>query len=524
MLLSIAERRDQAAELYARGLTLTEVGQRLGVSPSTVLNYLAALGVDRRRNQSTRYPKPEPRICGHPRCNVVFTPQGFQVAKGRGRYCSTACARAAGQVYPIPRGACGTAWCTDASCGIKFGCCHCGCGQPTLIAKRNQLGAVAGEPTRFIRGHNPRARTLGARDAGVCLAAAIATTGLTRQEFARRAGVDRTAVTAMPDVAGYRISRDRCERIHTVLADELTALGEPVPAFDDLFTAEVDISVLPHRRRIRVRAAQPKDGRQFKTSRARANAAERARQRVSRVRDELERIKDESGLLEMSEVAAELLVHPAYIQQLAAKGTIGSRRVTIPESPRVRVLFEREQVRSLKQRWAHQGASPHGRGRLLLDPLQAVARYEAMGWLQKLMDRKGLSRDEAVDIVRGKITRRRKVIVPHNAGRKPRTASPTHHLEWLDAFLLKRIELLDEYNERNELGLLARGEKQPSNWIVAEAVAEDDFTHHRERWADEYSAPRHGDELDPRKARAAGQRVWNAIKPLLDAQTEIPAD
>jgi len=42
-------------------------------------------------------------------------------------------------------------------CNIPEGYCHCGCGQKTKIATKTvtRLGLVKGQPTRFIKGHNP---------------------------------------------------------------------------------------------------------------------------------------------------------------------------------------------------------------------------------------------------------------------------------------------------------------------------------------------------------------------------------
>ncbi len=41
---------------------------------------------------------------------------------------------------------------------IPYGYCHCGCGQKTKIIRltSNEHGRVAGEPHRFVRGHNAR--------------------------------------------------------------------------------------------------------------------------------------------------------------------------------------------------------------------------------------------------------------------------------------------------------------------------------------------------------------------------------
>lgn len=45
---------------------------------------------------------------------------------------------------------------TDSSKNVPPGYCHCGCGEKTAIATRNfrSQGIKAGEPLRFVRGHN----------------------------------------------------------------------------------------------------------------------------------------------------------------------------------------------------------------------------------------------------------------------------------------------------------------------------------------------------------------------------------
>lgn len=41
---------------------------------------------------------------------------------------------------------------------IPIGLCHCGCGQPTKIARqtRTAIGHIKGQPTHFLSGHNSR--------------------------------------------------------------------------------------------------------------------------------------------------------------------------------------------------------------------------------------------------------------------------------------------------------------------------------------------------------------------------------
>lgn len=50
--------------------------------------------------------------------------------------------------------------CGAPSCQIAYGHCHCKCGRPTHIAKRNDssTGAIKGMPRRYLRGHHWQTR------------------------------------------------------------------------------------------------------------------------------------------------------------------------------------------------------------------------------------------------------------------------------------------------------------------------------------------------------------------------------
>jgi hypothetical protein len=52
--------------------------------------------------------------------------------------------------------------CSDLNCTIGEGLCHCGCGQPAPLAKKNatKYGHVKGEPVRYINGHYQRSTRL----------------------------------------------------------------------------------------------------------------------------------------------------------------------------------------------------------------------------------------------------------------------------------------------------------------------------------------------------------------------------
>jgi HNH endonuclease len=53
---------------------------------------------------------------------------------------------------------------------IPEGCCHCGCGEPTAIARKTNvaLGYVKGKPRRFVKGHHARTLRRYSVDANGC--------------------------------------------------------------------------------------------------------------------------------------------------------------------------------------------------------------------------------------------------------------------------------------------------------------------------------------------------------------------
>ena len=50
--------------------------------------------------------------------------------------------------------------CRNESCNVPYGCCHCGCGQKTVISKQGhtRLGHIKGMPRKFIVGHSGACR------------------------------------------------------------------------------------------------------------------------------------------------------------------------------------------------------------------------------------------------------------------------------------------------------------------------------------------------------------------------------
>jgi DNA invertase Pin-like site-specific DNA recombinase len=98
-----AERLGRVAELDAAGVPRKEMAEELGVSRSQIQADLRDLNRPKRPPRR-KHPAPEKRVCALEGCDEKFTPTGYSVAQGWGRFCSRPCARAAERVAePEPR-------------------------------------------------------------------------------------------------------------------------------------------------------------------------------------------------------------------------------------------------------------------------------------------------------------------------------------------------------------------------------------------------------------------------------------
>jgi transcriptional regulator with XRE-family HTH domain len=146
------------------------------------------------------------------------------------------------ELFPPPlgvaRGGCGVPGCTDRDCTIKYGFCHCGCGERTPRARESSrsLALVKGEPYRFLHGHvartgarwsNPRGYAF-ARENGEPLRSARLAAGWTLAEAGRKTRTSVGVVRWLETIAGTRTPLAKARRI-------AAAYGEPV---ESLFTRE----------------------------------------------------------------------------------------------------------------------------------------------------------------------------------------------------------------------------------------------------------------------------------------------
>lgn len=124
---------------------------------------------------------------------------------------------------------------------IPFGFCHCGCGRRTPLAARSRRGVRAGDPARFVLGHNTATGTAKPRPA-ITLSDQLCACGCgQRTSIARFSNATAGYVKGRPMVyaahhssrvhrRGYRSVRVNGEARseHVVVAER--ALGRPLPA------------------------------------------------------------------------------------------------------------------------------------------------------------------------------------------------------------------------------------------------------------------------------------------------------
>jgi hypothetical protein len=81
---------DRIVERYEQGAGGKTLAKEFGIPRSTVYYHLRRRGIERRPpSVSWKHPGPFPRPCET--CGAEFTPTGYSVAKGWGRFCSRTC-------------------------------------------------------------------------------------------------------------------------------------------------------------------------------------------------------------------------------------------------------------------------------------------------------------------------------------------------------------------------------------------------------------------------------------------------
>jgi hypothetical protein len=394
-------------------------------------------------------------------------------------------------VRDAPRGECDTPGCDRPGCRIPYGKCHCGCGEDAPIATDDDRTRkyVRGEPRLYTRRCQRSADTLMAADNGEPLLNALELADLSRIEVTRRAKpkLGKGVVADLVGLDGYRLSRERCERIVVVLraAFEEKGLDSTGLPLERLFTYERSPNEPPVGERARrVERRRPPtppnkrgDGRHFKAD-------------AERLRDFCEK----ESLVTHERAADEILLLPrSTLSYFRERGRIEGRRIRV--GALTATVYD---LRALRQLGLTLRKSQAAWDRRRRDPVAIFDRRRGLG----------ASRDEARHHA-DRITEQLKAWGRTRVGTgRPKSAGPpAHHIAWAKRF----VEITTELEERYAVDI-ANGfdDPAPTKWEVALLVAYEDFDAHPDRW--EYSP-----EDFPREAAS---RVWRAIKPLLIALPE----
>ena len=475
MTQSASDVRQRARGLRAGGWVYKSIAAEFGVSYGTVQRWVRGV-----RPDMDRPPEVAARIS------------------------ATKAKRRAAWVSSVARGACGTPGCGDSDCRIRYGQCHCGCGEKAPCARQSERrrSYVKDEPHVFVAGHNGRFGTLRACEDGARLREAREERGITARQLALALGFGEGVISELEGIEGYGVSLERAEAV----AD---ALERPL---EELFTAEVGpLESVGRRTCPPIPRPQRYDGRHFKEAEFRERQGKALASRWKEQRDAI----SAAGALTVEEFAREVCVTPDTVRGYIEQGHLPARRVdgpgpgtwAIDTDP---VEFEREWARSL---------STDAKRRSWLNPDHAVKRWRSRGIVAKLAELKGLSEREAEAVLRERVKIRRESLMPRRRGRRPGSGPPEYHLEWETKHRAALAELEEEFCLRRETGLLDEGERPPTNWQAALAVAEADFAQHPERWSNYARAPSDSLALHPDCAQPAANRVLMAIKRLQTAHT-----
>jgi predicted transcriptional regulator len=250
--------------------------------------------------------------------------------------------------------------------------------------------------------------------------------------------------------------------------------------------------------------------------------AEQLRLRRAAIRELVARLKLERDALETSEVARLLGVTAVVVTNYYVELGLSVERHVIKNE--TVLLFPRDQAEAFRRAWVRGGLKAlSGRRARWFDPDFVVACYRARGLLRQLVEEKGLSdEEEAGALVRARVKRRRKELLRYAGGHPSGKGPPDYHFEWARA-LVERLEELEREHEQLVELELAKTDDRPTKWQAALSVAEDDFHAHRDRWDGYPGSPSDPSSLHPDYARAAADRVRNAVKRLQIARTETLA-
>jgi hypothetical protein len=350
----------------------------------------------------------------------------------------------------VPRGKCDTPGCDRPGCGISYGDCHCGCDEKAPLATEDDRtrNKVRGEPHLYTR---RCADTLMAADNGEPLLGALELADLSRIEVTRRAKprLGKGVVTDLIGLDGYRLGRERCERIVVVLRAAFADKGLDASelTLERLFTYERPANEPPvgerARRKRRRRPPTPPnkrgDGRHFK--KAKADAAP---------------LLEEEGWTR--EQAAEFLIRaPSTVTRYVARGRLPEPSIVKVGALRYKV-FDPTAVKLCAQ-IARTSDDPWSRH--MRDP-DFVLEWASTHY--------GKDAERIVaHVQRTKERNRLHARIRVGRGRPKSAGPPSYYGEWARLYAEKMSELDEWFREFGQ-----EHDDRPGQLDIAAAVAEDE--------------------------------------------------
>lgn len=156
------------------------------------------------------------------------------------------------------------------------------------------------------------------------------------------------------------------------------------------------------------------------------------------------------GLLGVRAAAQQSAAEERFISGLIGRDLLDTESVEFPGMIRPVHGIAPAELKGALRAWALGG---DGRRKATLNPAYAIARAERSGRIDRMMAERGETREEALDIVRGRIERWRRELGRHAKGPRPKLGPSERDLRWLGEMIELR-ETRAYHQQRLELGLV----------------------------------------------------------------------
>lgn len=215
----------------------------------------------------------------------------------------------------------------------------------------------------------------------------------------------------------------------------------------------------------------------------------------------------ERGLLDAAEAAAYTASSSVdLIHDNVTRGRLRAERVPFAGALKPALGFSKGEL----DRWLREMArNGDGRQARHLDPHKRLKEPRTQRRIQRVMSEKGVSREDAEQLVNAPVERRARKVNAHNKGRSSAPETSALHARWMESWPVVKAELdrLWEFGPGRELG-----EPRPSKRTIAGEVARRDALAHPEDWTRYERDPEDPDYFTVDDARRSESRVLMAVR------------